>query len=87
MSAIRPSQDDYRLTTAEIYFHSHQSPDTLQSLTWQDYDVGPDYPELRKFLSYWSRHIDASVDSVQIITDSTPRRGAASYPAPSTAVH
>ena len=66
MTAMQEARDDYRLTTVEIFFHSFDNPDDLQSLVWQDYDLAPDYPELRRFLTYWSRHIDGVVHSVRV---------------------
>jgi uncharacterized protein Usg len=87
MSAVRQRLQDYRLTTAEIFFQGADDPDNLQSLVWQDYDMAPDYPELRKFLTYWARHIDGTVHSVQVVSDRTPRRTATKYPQISTAVH
>jgi uncharacterized protein Usg len=87
MSAVRQRLQESRLTTAEIFFHSADNPDNLQSLIWQDYDMAPDYPELRKFLTYWSRHIDSTVHSVQVVADRMPRRTAEKYPQLSTAVH
>ncbi len=66
MIAMQETRDDYRLTTVEIFFHSFDNPEDLQSLVWQDYDLAPDYPELRRFLTYWSRHIDGVVHSVRV---------------------
>lgn len=77
--------EDYRLTIAEIHYQSAENPDALQSLIWQDYDLAPDYPELRKFLSYWARHIDGVVQSVRVAGDESPRR--AVTPQASTALH
>jgi uncharacterized protein Usg len=87
MSAVRKPIEDYRLTTAEIFYHSAENPETLQSLIWQDYDLAPDYPELRKFLTYWSRHIDGIVHSVNVAADETPRKTRSKYPMMSTALH
>ncbi len=66
MTAMHQAREDYRLTTVEIFYHSFDNPEDLQSLVWQDYDVAPDYPELRRFLTYWSRHIDGVVHSVRV---------------------
>lgn len=85
MNAQPKQADDYRLTIAEIHYHSAENPDAMQSLIWQDYDLAPDYPELRKFLSYWARHIDGVVQSVRVTGDETPRR--AIFPQVSSAVH
>jgi len=85
--AMHQVQDDYRLTTAEIFYHTFDNPEDLQSLVWQDYDLSPDYPELRRFLTYWSHHIDGVVHSVRVDSDEPPKRKKASYRMPSTAIH
>jgi len=87
MTAMQRVHDDYRLTTAEIFYHSFEHPEDLQSLVWQDYDLAPDYPELRRFLTYWSRHIDGVVHSVRVATDEAPKRKQTAYDMPSTSVH
>jgi uncharacterized protein Usg len=88
MAAMQQVQDEYRLTTAEIFYHTYDNPDDLQSLTWQDYDLAPDYPELRRFLSYWSHHIDGVVHSVRVAADGMQKRQSSSVAfMPSTAIH
>lgn len=89
MTATQQVQDDYRLTTAEIFYHTYDNPDDLQSLTWQDYDLAPDYPELRRFLTYWSRHIDGVVHSVRVDDEGMAKRKrqGSTYSMPSTAIH
>jgi uncharacterized protein Usg len=57
---------DYRLTTAEIIYHLPDHPDLLQSYIWQKLDVAPDYPELRRFLEFWSRNIEGKLHSVRV---------------------
>jgi len=57
---------DYRLTTAEIIYRLPDQPDLLQSFIWQKLDVAPDFPELRRFLEFWSRNIEGKLHSVRI---------------------
>jgi len=57
---------DYRLTTAEIIYHLPDHPDLLQSFIWQKLDVAPDFPELRRFLKFWSRNLEGKLHSVRI---------------------
>ena len=57
---------DYRLTTAEIIYHLPDHPDLLQSFVWQKLDVAPDFPELRRFLEFWSRNIEGKLHSVRV---------------------
>jgi uncharacterized protein Usg len=56
----------FRLTTAHILYHMPDHPDLLQSYLWQDYDLAPKFPTLRKFLDFWSRNLDGKLHSVQV---------------------
>jgi uncharacterized protein Usg len=51
---------DYRLTTAEILYHMPDHPALLQSYTWQELDLIPDFPELKKFLHFWERSLEGA---------------------------
>ncbi len=55
---------DYRLTTAEILYHMPDHPKLLQTFLWQEYDLAPHFPELKKFLDFWTREIDGKLHSV-----------------------
>ncbi|MBW4025075.1 MAG: Usg family protein [Proteobacteria bacterium] len=59
---------DYRLTTAEILYRLPDHPAVLQSYIWQDMDLAPDYPSLRKFLDFWSRELEGKLHSVRVGT-------------------
>jgi uncharacterized protein Usg len=61
-----PELRHYRLTTAEIIYHLPDYPDLLQSFVWQKYDIAPDFPELRRFLEFWSRTIEGRLHSVKV---------------------
>jgi hypothetical protein len=37
----------YGLTTAQILYHLPDHPAILQTYVWQDYDLAPDFPEMR----------------------------------------
>jgi uncharacterized protein Usg len=66
---------DYRLTTAEIVYHLPDHPEILQSYIWQAMDIAPDYPELRKFLSFWRRELEGKVHSVRVAANPLARTG------------
>jgi len=66
MSDAKPEFREYRLTTAEIIYHLPDHPDLLQSFVWQKLDLAPDFPELRRFLAFGSRHIEGKLHSVKI---------------------
>ena len=65
MSAV-PHLGEYRLTTAEIIYRMPDHPDLLQSFIWQKLDLAPDFPELRRFLEFWSRNIEGKLHSVKV---------------------
>jgi uncharacterized protein Usg len=66
MQAINRQLHDYRLTTAEILYHLPDHPALLQTFVWQDYDLAPRYPILRRFLDFWSRNLDGKLHSVKV---------------------
>ncbi len=56
----------YRLTTAEILYHLPDHPSLLQSYIWQQHDLAPEFPELHRFLDFWSRNLDGKLHSVRL---------------------
>jgi uncharacterized protein Usg len=57
---------DWRLTTAELFYHLPDHPHVLQSFIWQKLDRAPDFPELDRFLAFWQREIDGPLHSVRV---------------------
>ncbi|GAB0118366.1 usg protein [Acidisoma sp. 7E03] len=57
---------DWRLTTAEILYHLPDHPTVLQTYIWQEMDLAPDYPSLRRFLDFWKREIEGPLHSVRV---------------------
>ena len=57
---------DYRLVTVEVIYHLPDHPDILQSFIWQERDLLPDFPNLKKFLKYWQAHIEGAIHSVMV---------------------
>jgi len=47
----------YRLTTAEILYHLPDYPELLQSFVWQNLDMAPSFPRLKKFLDHWETQL------------------------------
>ena len=66
MSPLQRQLNDYRLTTAEILYHLPDHPALLQSYIWQDFDLAPDFPTLRKFLNFWEDNLDGRLHSVSV---------------------
>ncbi len=63
---IRKRLAGYGLTTANILYRMPDHPGLLQSYVWQDYDLNPEFPELKKFLAFWSRSLDGPLHSVTV---------------------
>jgi len=58
--------NDYRLTTAEILYHMPDHPDLLQTYVWQELDLAPRFPILRKFLNFWTSELEGRLHSVRV---------------------
>ena len=57
---------DYRLTTAEILYRLPDYPAILQTYVWQELDLAPEFPTLKKFLTFWERSLDGKLHSVKV---------------------
>ena len=66
MSDFAKQLADYRLTTAEILYRLPDHPAVLQSYVWQDLDLAPQFPVLRKFLDFWEREIEGKLYQVRV---------------------
>jgi uncharacterized protein Usg len=64
--AFRRQLEGYGLTTANILYHMPDHPKILQTFIWQDYDLHPHFPELRKFLDFWSHKLEGALHSVTV---------------------
>ncbi len=69
----RPIDPDFRrqlegwsLATAEIFYRMPDAKRVLQTFIWQDYDLAPKFPQLRKFLDFWNRELDGPIHSVRL---------------------
>ncbi len=58
--------EGYGLTTAEIVYRLPDHPAILQSYIWQEYDLFPDFPVLKKFLDFWTRTLEGPLFKVTI---------------------
>lgn len=56
----------YSLATAEITYRLPDARSLLQTFVWQQYDMAPRFPELRKFLDFWMRELDGPLHSVRL---------------------
>ncbi len=57
---------NYRLTTAEILYHLPDFPAVLQTYIWQEYDLAPRYPVLKRFLDFWEGNLEGKLHSVRV---------------------
>ncbi|HET7412337.1 MAG TPA: aspartate-semialdehyde dehydrogenase [Pararhizobium sp.] len=55
----------YGLTTAQIIYRLPDHPKLLQTYIWQDYDIAPDFPEMRGFLRFWREKLDGPLYCVR----------------------
>ena len=65
-SSFQRQLQGYGLTTAQILYRMPDFRNLVQEYLWQEYDLSPEYPELRKFLDYWRKNLDGPVVSVTI---------------------
>ncbi len=60
----------WRLTTAEILYHMPDHPSLLQTYVWQELDLIPDLPMLKRFLTFWEGRLDGRLHSVKVCSAS-----------------
>ena len=87
MPNLRLQLESYRLTTAEILYHLPDHPDLLQSFVWQQLDLAPEFPVLRRFLDFWARNIEGRLHSVQVAQAPLIAPGGIRYAATSLELH
>lgn len=73
MTDIERQLRGYRLTTAEVLYHLPDHPAVLQCFTWQQLDLAPRFPILRRFLDYWVANIEGKLHSVRIASSALIR--------------
>jgi uncharacterized protein Usg len=56
----------YSLATAEILYRMPDHPTILQTYIWQEYDLAPHFPELRRFLDFWARSLHGAIHTVKV---------------------
>ena len=58
MSDLEKMMKGYGLTTAQIFYRLPDHPLLLQSYVWQNYDLAPEFPEMKGFLKFWEEKLD-----------------------------
>lgn len=66
-SEFRRRLEGYSLTTAEILYHLPDHPHLLQTFVWQQHDLFPRFPELKRFLAFWQERLDGPLHSVRVM--------------------
>jgi uncharacterized protein Usg len=61
---FRRQLEGYGLTTAQIFYRFPDYPTLLQFYVWQEYDLFPNFPELKRFLDFWTHSLEGTVHSV-----------------------
>lgn len=87
MGQIDKDRTPYKLTTAEILYQTPGRPHVIQSFLWQDYDAAPNYPELTRFLHFWSQRFDVTLHSVNFANRDELNRPEGHYVGYSLSVH
>ena len=87
MATLDLQLKDYRLTTAQIYYHMPDREKLLQEFIWQDYDIAPKFPNLFKFLDFWEHEIEGALHSVYVAKKKLISQGDYRFPAWQTTYH
>jgi len=66
MADLQQQLNNYRLTTAQILYHMPDHVHVLQEFIWQQYDIAPQFPQLYKFLDFWTKEIEGKLHSVYV---------------------
>ena len=64
--ALIRDAEGFGLTTAQIVYRVPDRLQLLQEFIWQQFDLFPEFPELKKFLKFWEREIEGPLYSVKV---------------------
>ena len=65
-SDFQKQMEGYGLTTAEILYRMPDHPALLQTYVWQEYDLFPKFPNLHRFLDFWSRQLEGVLHTITV---------------------
>ena len=60
---FRRQLEGFGLTTANTLYRMPDHPGILQNFIWQQHDLHPHFPELKKFLDFWTLELDGLLHS------------------------
>ena len=52
------------LTTIKVIYYLPDYDHILQEFVFQQYDIVPEYPKLKKFIRFWKKNIEAEIHRV-----------------------
>jgi len=52
------------LTTIKVIYYLPDYDHILQEFVFQQYDIVPEYPKLKKFIRFWRKNIEAEIHRV-----------------------
>ena len=58
--------EGYGLTTAEILYRMPDHPALLQTYVWQEYDLFPKFPNLHRFVDFWSHQLEGVLHTITV---------------------
>jgi uncharacterized protein Usg len=79
--------DGPQMTSVEILYQTPGRPHLIQSFLWQDYDVAPEFPRLKRFLRFWAERFGVTVHSIHLIEQEETSPAEAHYMGYSLVVH
>lgn len=69
MTNLQMQLQGNRLTTAEIIYRLPDHPSLLQTYVWQNLDMAPRFPKLRRFLSFWEENLEGALHIVRVASN------------------
>jgi uncharacterized protein Usg len=65
-SSFEKQLGGYGMTTVKILYRLPDYRSLVQEFIWQQYDMFPEFPELKKFLAFWEEQIEGPLYKVTI---------------------
>ena len=87
MTSLELQLRGYRLTTAEILYRLPDHASLLQTYVWQDLDLAPRFPVLKKFLDFWEETLDGKLHTVRVASVDMVKPCKVTYGSCSLALH
>lgn len=66
MADLGKQLQNFRLTTAQIFYRMPDYGSILQEYIWQDYDLAPQFPKLNEFVAFWTEELEGPIHSIYV---------------------